>query len=255
MKKFLLIGLPVILLIGIIGFVIWGSTSLPATSEAQAALQSSPQVTVDTLKSWTVFRPAAGQPETGFIFYPGGRVDYRAYAPLLRTIASRGYLVVLVPMPLNLAIFGIDAAQDVIAAYPQIKHWAVGGHSLGGSMAAQFVINHPGEADGLVFWASYPGASMADSPIQAVLISGSQDGLATPQKISEVHDLEPAGTRYVVIEGGNHSQFGSYGLQPGDGTATIPHKVQWEQIVNATVDLLKTLKSEQVNDGRTEKGS
>ncbi len=173
-------------------------------------------------------------------------MDYRAYAPLLHSIASKGYLVVLVPMPLNLAVFGIDAAQGVIEAYPQIKHWAVGGHSLGGSMAAQFVINHPGEVDGLVFWASYPGASMADSPVRVVSISGSQDGLAPPQKFSESRDLEPAATRYVVIEGGNHAQFGSYGLQPGDGTATIPPTVQWEKTVNATVELLQTLKDEQV---------
>lgn len=241
LKKIGLIGLPVILLIGILGFVIWGSTPLPATSEAQAALETTPQVVVETPADKIVFRPTASQPKTGFIFYPGGRVDNHAYAPLLRSIAGQGYLVVLVPMPLNLAVFGVDLAQNVIDANPQIQHWAIGGHSLGGSMAAQFVINHPGKVAGLVFWASYPGASMLDNPVQVLSISGSQDGLATPQKIDEGRKLEPANTQFVVIAGGNHAQFGSYGLQPGDGQATIPPSAQWEQTVKATADLLKQI--------------
>jgi hypothetical protein len=81
LKKILWIGLAVVLLVGILGFFIWGSTPLAATSEAQAALRSTPQVTVESVQDWTVFRPTAGQPKTGFIFYPGGRVDSRAYAP------------------------------------------------------------------------------------------------------------------------------------------------------------------------------
>jgi pimeloyl-ACP methyl ester carboxylesterase len=129
----------------------------------------------------------------------------------------------------------------VINAYPQIQHWAIGGHSLRGSMAAQFVSNHPGKVAGLVVWASYPAGSMVDNPVQVVSISGSQDGLATPAKIDVGHKLEPANTRFVVVAGGNHAQFGSYGLQPGDGTATISPAVQWEQTVKATLDLLNQI--------------
>jgi pimeloyl-ACP methyl ester carboxylesterase len=168
-------------------------------------------------------------------------VDYRAYAPLLRAIAEQGYLVVLTPMPLNLAVFGIETAGLVLPAFPEIQRWAVGGHSLGGSMAAQYVTNHPGQVAGLVFWASYPAASMVDNPAKVVSISASNDGLATPAKIADSHHLLAPTTSYVVIAGGVHAQFGSYGVQPGDGIPTISQEAAWAQTVKATVDLLQQL--------------
>lgn len=241
LKKILLIGLPILLVIGALGFVIWGETPLPATPEAVAALQSTSNATVETVQGWTVFRPTNTTATTGLIFYPGGRVDYRVYAPLLRPIAEQGYLVVLVPMPLNLAVFGIEKAQDVINTFPQVKQWAIGGHSLGGSMAAQFVSNHPGELAGLVFWASYPAGSIADLAVQVTSISASNDGLATPAKIDDSRNLLPAAARFVAIQGGVHAQFGSYGAQPGDGTPSIPPSAQWDQTEQATVDLLKSI--------------
>ncbi len=240
-KKILLIGLPGILILGLLGFVVWGETPLPASPAALDALQSTPNISVETIDSAIVFRPTAPGVSAGFIFYPGGRVDYRAYAPLLSEISARGYLVVLVPMPLNLAVFGVEKAQAVIEAYPEIKHWAIGGHSLGGSMAAQFTQNHPDLIAGLVFWASYPAGSMTGITIPVVSISASNDGLATPAKIEESRSLLPADTQFVVIQGGNHAQFGSYGAQPGDGTASIPPETQWAQTVQATVDLLQRM--------------
>jgi pimeloyl-ACP methyl ester carboxylesterase len=241
LKKILLIGLPILLLVGMLGFVIWGETPLPATPQAVIALQSTTSVNVETAQGWTVFRPANKTTLTGLIFYPGGRVDYRAYAPLLRSIAEQGYLVVLVPMPLNLAVFGIEKAQDVINAFPQVKQWAIGGHSLGGSMAAQFVSNHPGKIAGLVFWASYPAGSLADQPIQVTSISASNDGLATPAKIADSRKMLPAAARFIAIQGGVHAQFGSYGEQPGDGIPAIPASAQWDQTVQATVELLRSI--------------
>lgn len=240
-KKILLIGIPVLLLIGVLGFVLWGSTPLPASPAALAALQSTSQVNVEAVQDWIVFRPNANLTQTGFIFYPGGRVDYRAYAPLLRMVAEQGYLVVLVPMPLNLAFFGVEQAQPVLAAFPEIKHWAIGGHSLGGSMAAQFVTNHPGQVAGLVLWASYPAGSLADLPVAVLSVSASNDGLATPTNIVDSRKLLPVSARYVVIEGGNHAQFGSYGAQPGDNHAAILPPAQWGQTAKATVELLKQI--------------
>ena len=242
MKKILLIGLPGILILGVLGFVIWGETPLPASPIALEAAQSTPLVNVETMDNWLVFSPETAGISTGLIFYPGGRVDYRAYAPLLSKISARGYLVVLVPMPLNLAVLGWEKAQAVIEAYPEIKHWAIGGHSLGGSMAAQFAEIHPDLISGLVFWASYPANSMAGFTSSVVSISASKDGLATPAKIDETRGLLPADTQFVVIEGGNHAQFGSYGVQPGDDIATIPAETQWAQTVEATTDLLQRIK-------------
>ncbi len=241
LKKLLFIGLPILLMVGMLGFVVWGETPLPATSAALSSLQSSHLFSVETKNDWLVFKPEIAAVSTGFIFYPGGRVDYRAYAPILGAIAARGYLVVLVPMPLNLAVFGVEKAQAVIDAYPEIERWAISGHSLGGSMAAQFAANHPQAISGLIFWASYPAGSLTGYSQPVLSISASQDGLSTPAKIDESRKLLPASTQFVVIEGGNHAQFGSYGSQPEDGTATISAESQWKQIVDATTALLQKI--------------
>jgi pimeloyl-ACP methyl ester carboxylesterase len=224
-------------------FVVWGETPARPMPEALAALQSDTQVTVTTGK-WLVFTPAASQPTTAFIFYPGGRVDYRAYAPQAHAIAAQGYLVVIVSMPLNLAVLDPAAAADVIAAYPEIKTWAVGGHSLGGSMAANFAHSHPDAVQGLVLWASYPAGSddLSTSNLKVVSISGTLDGLSTPDKIAASHALLPADTVWIPISGGDHAQFGWYGPQAGDNPAAISRAEQQVQTVQATVDFLSALR-------------
>jgi dienelactone hydrolase len=238
-----LLAVGLLLIVTATGFVLWGSSPLPAMPEAQSALVSNAQVTVSTDK-WLVFSPAAFQPSNGLIIYPGGHVNDHAYAPTARQIAVRGYLVVVVPMPLSLAVLDSGAAADVIAAYPQIHHWVVGGHSLGGAMAAHFVKTHPGVSDGLVLWASYPATSddLSGSAMGVVSISASLDGLATSEKIDASRALLPADTTWVVIQGGNHAQFGWYGDQPGDNIAAISRQDQQAQIVQATVALLESTK-------------
>jgi predicted alpha/beta-hydrolase family hydrolase len=211
--------------------------------ETLASLQSDSTVTVETGK-WLVFTPLGSLPATGLIIYPGGRVDYRAYAPAAYQIAAQGYLVVIVPLPLNLAVFDPSAAADVIAAYPQIQTWVVGGHSLGGSMAANFAHSHPGTIKGLVLWASYPSGSdnLSSSGIKVLSVSGTLDGLSTPAKIDASRALLPVGTTFVLIQGGDHAQFGWYGPQTGDNPATISREVQQSQIVQATLDFLSAMK-------------
>ena len=227
----------------VLGFVAWGSTPARPMAEALAALQTDAKVTVETGK-WLVFTSPASHPTTGFIIYPGGRVDYRAYAPAARQIAAQGYLVVIVHVPLNLAVFNPGAAADVLAAHPEIQHWAVGGHSLGGSMAANFVYTHPDAVDGLVLWAAYPASSndLSDTDIQVLSISGTLDGLSTPEKIAASLPLLPANTTWVAIEGGNHAQFGWYGEQSRDNAAEISREDQQTQILRATQEFLAGLK-------------
>jgi hypothetical protein len=225
------------------GFAGWASLAAPPMPEAQAALQPDTQVTVST-GPWLVFQPTGQDPATGLIFYPGARVDARAYAPPARTLAAAGYLVVITPMPLNLAILASDRAADVISAYPHVQHWAVGGHSLGGAMAAQFAYQHPAAVDGLVLWAAYPpdGDDLSQRDLAVVSISGTRDGLATPAKIAASHPLLPASTHWVALDGGNHAQFGWYGAQDGDNPATISRAAQQQQIISATLTLLAGLK-------------
>jgi hypothetical protein len=242
MLKKILITISILLIIAVSGFVIWGSTPSGPSAEAISATVSGNGVLVERTNGWMVFRPEQGQAKTGFIFYPGGRVEYRSYAPLLRQIAQKGYLVVLVPMPLNLAVFGTDKAGEVLAAFPQVSSWAIGGHSLGGSMAAQYAIKNVGTLKGLVFWASYPPSAMDQRTDLAILsVSGTNDGLSTPALIQSNKPLLPTSTTYVVIDGGDHAQFGSYGPQSGDNPASIPASQQWQKTVQATADLLQLI--------------
>lgn len=227
------------------GFVLWAEMTPNPMPQALSALQSEGQVEVTTDR-WFVYRPANEDPEAGLIFYPGGRVDPRSYAPAARAIAADGYVVVVVPMPLNLAILGADKAAEVITAFPEVDHWGVGGHSLGGAMAARFAYSHPSLVDGLALWAAYPDASndLSGSELAVTSIYGTLDGLATEEKIAASRSLLPLHTRWVAIEGGNHAQFGWYGPQAGDNPAAISREEQQEQIIDATVELLARLSEE-----------
>lgn len=234
--------IPGILLVGVIAFLVWGLFVPAPMAEARQALKPDYEVLVSR-EEWYVFQPILSQPTTGFIIYPGGRVDPRAYAPQARAIAAQGYLVVIVPMPLHLAVFGSDRATQVIERFPGIEHWAIGGHSLGGAMAAQYAAKHPDQVQGLVLWAAYPAKSndLSASTLKVTSISATLDGLATAKKIEASKALLPKKTTWVTIEGGNHAQFGWYGAQSGDHPATISREEQQAQVVRATVKLLKSI--------------
>ena len=207
-------------------FVLWAEITPPPMAEALAALESNAEVQVTTDR-WLVFSSTN-----------------HSYAPTARAIATEGYLVIIVPMPLNLAVFASDAATDVIHAYPEVSNWAIGGHSLGGAMGARFAHSHPDDVVGLVLWAAYPDSSndLSDRVLAVSSIHGTLDGLATTEKIATSRPLLPPATEWVAIEGGNHAQFGWYGPQRGDNQATISRAEQQRQIVAATLRLLESFR-------------
>src|SRR5215213_637992 len=153
LRKTLLFGV-FLLAILVSGFLLWAAAALGPEPEAFAALRSDEHVTV-RVDDFIVFQPARKDVTTAFVFYPGGRVDYRSYAAPLHKIAAEGYLVILLPVPLNLAFFDVNAADRALADFPGIKYWAVGGHSLGGVAAALYAGKNE-NIDGVIFWASYP---------------------------------------------------------------------------------------------------
>jgi hypothetical protein len=236
----------IVLLLCLVGFIAWGLTPLGPTDEAFAAMKSDTVVTVQENGNFVVFTPAAITPITGFILYPGGHVDYRSYAPIAREIASRGYMVSIVKMPLSLAVFGVNKADDVIAAYPDMRYWVIGGHSLGGSMAASYAENNPGVVEGVVFWASYPADSdnLSKTELKGLTTFGSNDAVLDRDNFNATLPLLPPGTIIQVIQGGNHAQFGNYGPQPGDGTATISVADQQLQAADLTVRILRAVEGE-----------
>jgi pimeloyl-ACP methyl ester carboxylesterase len=149
-------------------------------------------------------------------------------------------------MPLSLAVFGISRADDVIAAYPDMRYWVIGGHSLGGSMAASYAQNHHDTVQGLVLWASYPVISddLSSTSLKGLSTYGSNDQVLNRDNFNATVSLLPPGTIMQVIQGGNHAQFGNYGLQPGDGTATISDTDQQMQAADLTVRLLRAVEGE-----------
>lgn len=242
-KRTLLVILA-LLVVGVIGFFVWANLAMGPMAEAQPALQSDAQVQVTT-ERWLEFTPLKRTPTTGLIIYPAARVNPRSYAPAAHTIAAGGYEVIIVPMPSNFALFAPNRAADVIAAFPQIEHWVVGGHSLGGAMAARFARINSALLDGMVLWAAYPGGNddLSATDLAVSVIYGSADALTPPQDVDAVRQLLPADTRYVLIEGGNHAQFGWYGDQGGDNPASISRDDQQAQIIQATLDLLELVDS------------
>jgi Alpha/beta hydrolase family len=237
--KRVLPGLMAVTVLASLGFVVWAETPLSAAPEALSALESDANVAV-ALGDYITFKPANAEPTTAFVFYPGGRVDYRAYAVSLHRIAEQGYLVILLPVRLNLAFFDVNAADKAIADFPQIQHWVVGGHSLGGVASALYA-SRKDDLDGIVFWASYPADdALKNTNMKVLSIYGTLDMGGLDAFEASRANL-PADTKFVVIDGGNHGQFGDYGFQPGDNTATITRAEQQSQVVEATVQFLDSL--------------
>lgn len=234
-------GLLGLLILGGVGFVVWANHTPPLQDEALQALNST-QVLV-TPEGGLQFQPRGRLPETGLIFYPGGRVDPRAYAPAARDMAAAGFLVVIPSMPLNLAVLNINAAVEVMGEHPDIQRWVIGGHSLGGAMAAAYAGNHPDTVEGLALWAAFPGTrtDLSGTDLQVISIYGTRDGLATPEEVTDAVDRLPGDTRWVPIAGGNHAGFGWYGPQRGDRPATISQEEQQKQILQAMLHFLSDI--------------
>lgn len=197
--------------------------------EALAALQGSDQVTVteDALGIYFAPQSAADQ---GFIFYPGAGVKPAAYAPLALQLAEVGFTTIIARFPLNLALLAPNRADALRARFAGVSRWTVGGHSLGGVMAAQYLDQHPDDAglNGLILFAAYPANAndLSDTAFNALSLSASEDGLTSPQDIAASAQRMPPNTVFEEIAGGNHAQFGWYGPQDGDGMALISREDQ-----------------------------
>lgn len=176
--KRIVVALGILLLVGAAAFIWWGTHPLAAMPEAQNALQSDSQVQVSN-NDWITFLPVENRMDVGVILYPGGHVDPVAYTPLAGGIAAAGFPVIMPRMPLNLAVFDINAADEIMARYPEIETWVIGGHSLGGAMAAEYVSGHETAVRGLFLLASYSAENTDLSRftnLKVLSIFGSEDG-------------------------------------------------------------------------------
>jgi dienelactone hydrolase len=212
--------------------------------EALRFLKPGPGVRVSEAP-WLEFAPADRPPIAGLVLYPGAYIDVRSYAPPARALAEAGFLVAVPAMPLGLAFLGVDAARRPIAAHPEVRAWAVGGHSLGGVAAARFAAGRGAGVEGLVLWASYPDSltDLSRSTLSALSVFGTNDGRTLPSTVAATAHRLPPATRLVELAGANHGQFGWYGEQAGDRPAAMSREEQTRQVVAATADFLTRLGS------------
>ncbi|MET0191571.1 MAG: alpha/beta hydrolase [Pseudonocardia sediminis] len=228
-------------LVVVLSVVVW-LRPYAAEPVAVAAAESSPAVeVVDSASSWEL-RPRAAATGTGVVFHPGALVDPRAYLALLRPLAERGDLVVVVKPPLDVALLAPGAAGDAVAAHPEVTRWAIGGHSLGGLPASSAAAQGIAGVRGLFLWASYPAGDVAGAPVSALSVSGDRDTVIAPDGVAASRAQLPAGTRFVVVAGAVHAFFGDYGTQAGDGTPTTSREDAQRQIVEATASFVGALR-------------
>ena len=190
-------------------------------------------IKVEQQDNYTVYGDTNSK--TGLIFYPGGKVEAKAYEPILAGLAEKGICVVLVEMPFNLAVLDSSAADGVINEFTNIQNWYIGGHSLGGAMAASYAANYQDKLKGVVLLAAYPTKEL-DIPVLSIY--GSEDGVLNREKYKDSIGMAK-NLSEIIIDGGNHAQFGNYGEQSGDNKSKISSEKQWNQTTNEILNFIK----------------
>ncbi len=219
-----------ILLVMIVAFGIYVSRYYHADEAALAALNDTENVSVRTENGYILFDgPGEG---VAYIFYPGAKVETESYAPLMRRIAESGMDVYLVDMPFHLAFFGMNRAGEIMVENEAYDRWYIGGHSLGGAMAASYAAKHLEELDGVILMAAYPTSSLMADDFTVLSLYGSEDQVLNQDSFIKGRTYMPENYHDMQIEGGNHAGFGNYGEQSGDGTASISASEQQQIVVN-----------------------
>lgn len=162
------------------------------------------------------------------VLYQGALVEPEAYLPLADQLSEKGYRVFIPYMPLNLSILRFSKVEDIMEMYEDEGDWWLGGHSLGGTSASIYASDEYEKIDGLFFLASYPndGSDFSDLELPVLSITGTQDHILNHDSYDSASSNLPVSAEFYQIEGGNHSNFGYYGFQNGDGESLISREEQ-----------------------------
>jgi pimeloyl-ACP methyl ester carboxylesterase len=229
-------------------FVGWSLVAYRASSAARTAIQPDTAVAVQYDDGvWSLVprvSPRVGVP--ALVFFPGALVDPVAYAPLVRAAAAARFPAFIIQLPRRGAFGGADdpsierRLERVLADSNTPRRWIVAGHSRGAVVASRIAGERRDGFVGLVvIGSSHPrDVDLSALRVSVTKIVGTRDGLASRAEVEANRAKLPAETRWVWIEGGNHSQFGWYGFQPGDRRATIAAAVQRATMIQAVIDAL-----------------
>ena len=232
MRKAFKIGIIAFIVIFFGGFFVYANIYYHAEETATDLMNGTENVSVVKVSNGLLLDGYGN--DTAIIFYPGAKVEYTSYLPLLMDVASKGYDCYLVEMPFNLAFFNKNSADEILKN-SSYNHYFIAGHSLGGAMASIYV-NNTGTMDGIIYLASH---SPNEIHIPALSIYGSNDGVMNMEHYQEAKQLMKNNFTELIINGGNHAQFGNYGNQSGDGAANITAESQQNQTVDAIIEFLE----------------
>ena len=166
------------------------------------------------------------------VFYPGGKVEFKSYAPMMHNLAKKGIDTLIIKVPFNIAFFHTKDINKIKENY-NYSSWYLGGHSLGGVVAAGDTIDN--DIDGLILLASY---STKEIECNTLSIYGSKDGILNKKNYNE-YKKNLKNLKEIVIEGGNHSNFGNYGLQENDNLSTIDKESQQETTIQEILKFIE----------------
>ena len=230
-------------------FTLWASLAYQASAHGRRALDSDPDVSVERADVYWSFNRRINPSKTGLLFFPGALVESAAYAPLVHAVAAAGFPALLIELPRRGAFGAADGpevpnrARTAMTRQSDVDRWVIAGHSLGGRVAATFVRSRNPQVAGLVLiGTSHPrDISLADVTFPVTRVYGTRDTVADVEKLERTRGNLPASTRMVRVDGGNHSQFGYYGFQPGDWPATISREAQQQLTLRAILDTLQAV--------------
>ena len=234
-NRIIILSIIMLLLLTGLGTVTYINDYYHSTQGNEVYLENSELVEVSEIKEGLFFDGIGT--EKALIFYPGAKVEYTAYVPLFYALVEQGIDCFVVKMPENLAILGMNRAEEIMAEY-SYDNWYLSGHSLGGAMAAGFAADNGEKLDGLVLLAAYPTANLPETDFSVISIYGSEDRVLNMESFTSGREYMPTNYTELCIEGGNHAWFAYYGEQEGDGTAVISKEEQQAQTVDAIVKMI-----------------
>lgn len=228
----------IILILLLTSFLIYASNYYRADEIAINSLKGNDQVIVNQENKFLSFSNKNNESTIGFVFYPGGKVDETSYSPLISLISEKGITCIILKEPLNLAVFEPDLADYAIGKYHNIKQWYVGGHSLGGVIAASYASTHSDKVKGVILMGSYPIKSLKEKNLRMISFYGNKDGVLNLENFEKNKINQPEDTTYYEIQGGNHAYYGNYGEQEGDLKASITRQEQQEIVAEQIIKWL-----------------
>lgn len=215
------------------------SFTYPAMEKARCALKPDRNVDVVEDKRKITFKSKGEISSTGLMIFPGAFVDPVAYAPMARAVAKMGYEVTIVKAHFDFSLLAQNRASAIIKQNNNIKKWVLAGHSLGGVAASHIAKRYSDKIKGLSFWASYPDISLRKVDFQVTSIRGSEDKICPKMICDATGILLPKDAEKIEIPGGNHSYFGYYGDQRGDGKPSVSREHQHKIVFDSTLKMLK----------------